>query len=474
MIEKYTNCAPLSLFFLSLVSLLTTDLMFARLTTRSRIDPIPVFHTRDPHLFLLDKEKEYYSGGDNEPFIRDRACISISVFGQGADRGKRNNGVDFEEPNPMDVEVPLGDITGRTAMIPLLFGATPQGTTLATVSPTLAAAKLVLFPGIGVIDDSTFIDPLRQLGYFSFDMRYRKYGVRFLAEARISNDFGINFCTGICSIKQALENITDQGKLNNTTFDPSATVTPAAVETELMETLGDILREEGLFITKIYPETSIEEIRLGLFWRHAYELNLEDESWPHVLLIPFVEATGSASPGAGVSPNLIFGVPFGNNQHSAVGFCAGLDFDFLETVSFTGVVGYTHFFSHSFDKVHVPTSEFQNNIYPFATDVNVRPGTNWHFTGTMAAHHFLHRLSMYFEYCMVEHKEDEITLKTPDPAFMPKVLEKKTFWKTKKINIGFTYDISPNSSLGFVWQAPLSERGTYKSSTVLFSFNALL
>jgi hypothetical protein len=70
---------------------------------------------------------------------------------------------------------------------------------------------------------------------------------------------------------------------------------------------------------------------------------------------------------------------------------------------------------------------------------------------------------------MLEHKDDNICLKTADAAFKPRVLEEVTGFKTKVANIGFNYDLSRNVSLGFLWQAPLSQQNSYRSTTAMFS-----
>jgi hypothetical protein len=215
-------------------------------------------------------------------------------------------------------------------------------------------------------------------------------------------------------------------------------------------------------------------VRVSLFWRNIFELNPEDREWPTVLVIPYWEAMGSFSPGAAIHERELFAPYLGNNKHTCAAFKVGINFDFVDTIEVGGEIGYNHFFKHDFDQMHVPNSQFQTNIYPFATDVSVKPGINWHFAGKIAAYHFLDKLSMYFQYVMMEHKKDHIELKNPDPAFVPQALEETTYFKAKVANIGFYYDISPNASLGFLWQAPLSQRNTYKSTTILFSFNAVV
>ena len=78
---------------------------------------------------------------------------------------------------------------------------------------------------------------------------------------------------------------------------------------------------------------------------------------------------------------------------------------------------------------------------------------------------------MYFEWFVIDHKKDEVTLRIPDPAFLPKVLEQTTSFKTKLGNVAFNYDISPNIGLGFLWQIPFSQRNAYRSSTLMAGIN---
>ena len=106
------------------------------------------------------------------------------------------------------------------------------------------------------------------------------------------------------------------------------------------------------------------------------------------------------------------------------------------------------------------------------TDVNIKPGFNWHFGLKMAAYHFYDRLSFYFQYLYIHHEEDEITLCKPDPAFVPEVLENKSCWKSQMINVGFAYDISPNITFGFLWQTPTVQRNAYRPTTLMITFNA--
>jgi hypothetical protein len=48
------------------------------------------------------------------------------------------------------------------------------------------------------------------------------------------------------------------------------------------------------------------------------------------------------------------------------------------------------------------------------------------------------------------------------------VLARKTGFKVKVANIGFTYPLSPNFIAGFFWQAPISQRNAARTTTIMF------
>jgi hypothetical protein len=198
-----------------------------------------------------------------------------------------------------------------------------------------------------------------------------------------------------------------------------------------------------------------------------------ENSWAHFLLIPYFEAAGSYSPGKARNPNQLFSVPFGNNTHPSVGFTTGINFDFIDTIEIGGEIGFTHFFKRNFCDYPVPNSQFQTNLYPFKADVSINPGNNWYFGGRISAYHFLGKLSAYFEWFVLDHKQDSIKVISADAneAFLPEVHEKTTTFKTKFGNAGFNYDIAPNIGLGFVWQMPFSQRNAYRSSTIMAGVN---
>jgi hypothetical protein len=430
-------------------------------------DPYPVFTALDPHEFLLTKQKLLFKEPDYAKLKHDRVSLSISPFAQNADRGRNFRG----EKVFSGVLVELPDLIGRWNILGLLYGPIPEGQTL---PPTLLTALNTLFPGVapGTLADASKIDPNQKFGFFTLPTTYRKRGLRFELAANIIGGFGLNIQTGVVSLRQTVtafhdltcEAVNDCGFI--VTDDEKH-----QVDQLLMEPFKVIADELGINICN-FCETSVEEIRLNLFWRDAYELNHAQPAWPRLLISPFFMVSGSVSPGKKINPIDVFAVPFGNNGHASAGFSAGLNFDFLDTIEVGGEVGFTHFFARDIDNFRVPTSEFQSGIFPFATDVRIKPSHNWHFGGKISAYHFLDRLSLSFQYLIIDHCEDKIELKKCDPAFKPEILECLTSWKVKLIDIGITYDISPNTGLGFLWQAPLSQKNAYRSTTVLFSFYA--
>lgn len=427
------------------------------LTSYSRNDPYPVFTTLDPHDFLYTRKKQQLKGEKTEISGTERFGFSLSPFGQNADQGK----------NLTKEKSELGDLTGRWGLVALMYGSLPQGTT--SFTPTLEAARAAIFPAYppGTINDPSYIDPKQQFGFISFPIKYRKRGLRFECSLQIINDIGITLQSGLSDICQTVT----ATPLCSSSSECDCLTTNDNVTQYLTCKYVDIAKELDIDIYTFH-RFSIEDIQLILYWRHAYEINKSRENWPQFLAIPFVTLGGSIGAGEERCPQKIFSLSFGNNGHNAIGITGGIDLDFVETIEIGAEAGITHFFDRDICNARVPTSEFQSNIFPYTTDITVSPGLNWHFGAKMLAYHFLERLSGYFQYVIIQHRKDSICLKKSDSAFLPEVLEDRSCWQVQLANIGFNYDISPNVSLGFLWQAPLAQQNAYRSTTIMFSLSA--
>lgn len=475
--QKPLSQSLLSLFIITL-SMINAPL-HAELSSLAKNDALPMFTTLNlDDALLLTKDYLYYIDDESADKKHNRFGLSLSPFAQNADRGKTIKGQTCMYPivDPCHftlTDTPLGDLTGRTGMIALLYGGIPEGETQA---PALAEASLALFPDgeDDGLNNEGNIDPNQEFGFFSFPLKYRKRGLRFEMAGRFYKNFGVRIQGGFSTIRQVREqtlNLTTALPQEPDGFEPiSSSVTYESVQDYLMLQLDVIAQEIGINLCN-FVETSMEEVRFNLFWRQAFEINKEaDNDWARFLLIPYTEVTASISPGKKQDYQKLFSLPFGNNTHSSTGFTAGLNFNFLETIEIGGEIAWTHFFKKDFH-MPVPTSRFQTNMFPFSTGVSVQPGDSWHYGLRIAAYHFVDKLSMYFEWFVLDHQQDHICLNCPDPAFLPGVLECRSSFKTKLGNAGFNYDLSPNIGVGFLWQIPFSQRNSYRSSTLMGGFN---
>lgn len=450
------------------------------ITSLAKNDPDPVFTSLDPHYFLQTREKLMLKGYDVIPDRLERFGLSISPFGHNANIGRNIDGY----------EANLGDMNGgRWNMLALTYGQAPQGTVLPDLIRTASAE--IFRPGTGSFaNDPEYIDKCQEVGFFTIPLVYRKRGVRFEFDAMIHRDFGVSLQTGVTDVTQVLTVTCEVQKfIDLTDFNDTGTVATAdtdnwygnsgcaeplskcRIKLNLMDQVKPIAQELCLNIGNFHA-VSIEEIRLNAFWRHAFPMNTHtDDDWPEFLLIPFFQASGSVSLAKPTTEHKAFDVPLGNNRHTSTGFNTGINIDFFDTIEIGGEFGYTHFFARSHVDMRVPNSPYQTGIYPFRTLVKLQPGSNWNFAAKMSAYHFIDRLSMYFQWMLIDHTRDKICLECPDCAFFPGVLEARSDWKIQVANVGFNYDISPYISLGFLWQAPLNQKNVYKSSLVMLSLN---
>lgn len=445
------------------------------LSSNSYYDPFPVYTSLDPHTFLHTREKQYVKGYPRDVRHYERAGLYLSAFGQNADKAR----------TAQNTEVELGDIGGRWNMIGLLFGDFPKNV-IEFPSASLNDAFDKIFSQItadginvqefipGTLNDTHFIDKGQTFGFFENVLRYRKRGFRWEFNVQMLKDIGFSFQGGvadICHELKEMKNLTCDDPTGCCLIKEAGDFTVDNVNNCLMCNVKQIADELCLKICSFH-EVSIEDVRMRLYWRHIIDINKYHDNWPDVLVIPFITVGGSIATGKDRDPNHMFALSFGSDDHHSVGTTFGINVDFMDTVEVGGEFGFTHFFKRNLNCMPTPTSLCQSGIFPFKTDVNIEPGHNWHFGLKMSAHHFLDKLSGYFQYLILQHENDTITVKNCDCAFKPEVLEKNTTFKVQMANIGFTYDISPHISLGFLWQAPLARRNAYRSSTIMFSFNA--
>jgi hypothetical protein len=108
-----------------------------------------------------------------------------------------------------------------------------------------------------------------------------------------------------------------------------------------------------------------------------------------------------------ISPNKLFAKQIANNGHWSYGGNIGLMVDFLRTLSIMVNIGGTCFNQGAYCNIPVPTSTYQEGIFPYTADANIRPGYNFTFglgfSATRPSDHF----SFSAEYRVIRHDEDK-------------------------------------------------------------------
>lgn len=384
-------------------------------------------------------------------------------------------------------------------------------------------------------------DEAETFGFLSTKLKFRKRGVRFRGAGMLTKGFGVSVQTGISHIVQsvafmdptapmpnpyyALPTSASSGSgavpvppyLNNYDYTIAGAINPFAnslnnntgeneeeitdqvwqgivscLHTNLMlEFFPTIAQAIGLKIAD-YEATSIDDLRGELFWRYIIELNKDhNEQYPDCAIMPYFAAGYTAGIAKEREIDNPISVPFGNNGHNAGDFVTGLSFLFYESVEVGIEGGGTFFMKRQINNFRVPNNPYQNIIYPYKTDVEVRPGATWHCGAYMNARHFDSNFSLHAQYLYINHDTDKYKiLKTPtaytsfagqsaallqqqntalNQAFRVQQLEDDSSWSVQMLNLGLLYDISDGCSLGIKGQLPFGGRNVYNTRTITFS-----
>ncbi|KKP35286.1 MAG: hypothetical protein UR26_C0007G0006 [candidate division TM6 bacterium GW2011_GWF2_32_72] len=375
------------------------------------------------------------------------------------------------------------------------------------------------------------VDPLEIFGFASIPLKYKKTGLRFELAWQILDDLNLTVQTGIAEVKQTTSSISNQetGFLNlmiaesNKLSEPykSSTVGQNLVNNYLMFRLKCIGQETGQNF-ETFSKTSFEDVNLKLRWTHLYPGNMNNEDYPKFFFIPQI-TLGLTAPTSPAEPTWKkFAIRAGNNGHFGLGIDAAIDLDFFDTIQFGIGGGYTYFLGRDINNFYLPNHPSQQAVYPYKTDVNYKPGGNFSLIGKFLAYHFIKNLSFHLLYEYVNHNQDSVKLKkciktvpaavlnteitalkaqfaqaesqgtidadqlaalnskydqistnlagyTPQDAFLPEKYEQETKWTSHHLDIALNYDLSPNLTIGILYQAPIAQKAAYKSWTFMGS-----
>lgn len=487
-------------FYLLLLGLVS-NITLHGFSNRTNNDPYPLFTAQYPYTFLTTNHRNYMRGWEAN-WEQERFCFSVSPFRQAATCGR----------NIDSNRAALGDLKGRWNMLALFnpfdgdgnennavqqalfdvlgFSQTELTTPCTSGGPTLYA----------MLSTPSHRAPNEQFGFFSVPIKYRKWGVRFETEFYLGYDIGLKIETGVCDIIQTasfvdqtcnalgrccVTSCSDSTQCNIDQFGCSC---KQIVIQQIMDQY-DLIAETLDLNVRNYNKRCAEDTRFALYWRRIFPINQDREGWPYFLMMPFVEFEAIAPTGNIVNPSCLFALPGGNNGHTGLGFGAGLNFDFVETIEIGVQASMTEWLSRRYCNYPVPTNNFQQGLFPYKADLTLKPAANWTFAALMNAYHFLDRLSVWAQwvatyhgrdsFCDIElhpfvvHEQNQPYPSSPPGQPLPEVevskMECESRWSSHMVNVGLTYDISPNIALGFLWQTPVAQRNAYRSTTLMGS-----
>jgi len=508
---------------------LTVGTQIQGMTSLSSYDPYPLYSSIYPYALLATHYKEALQHHKTK-YLNDRVRVSISPFSQSADRGR----------NSYRNRVPLGDIHGRTNMIALFYDSylktqleellafeITEGCAEPITNPIESdpnkefgffsiplqykkrgarfEAEMLLFKGCGDAIGFTIkagVAEVKQSDIQFNDLTPQALGIACPVATKGCADPGTNTCavpnpqdpTGVSPVYMTADAIAAPSL--NCPYPPENTIYPPqrfkpCCDSTLcltydctckQEVIEHIMRKHDTIAQFLgldyndYQKLSAEDLRLGLYWRHVYNVVNEENTYARLLVTPFVEAEVAIPFANQINTHHMFAAPLGNNHHASFGAMGGFTFDFLDSIDLTISGAYTTFLKQQYSHYHLPTNTLEGGIYPYDANVTIKPAGTWNVGVGIHAEHFLANLSMWAEYMFISHGTDDITICQPfipegsdyyTQGFLIKLAESRTQWEAQLFNIGLNYDISDHIVLGFLWQAPVWQRNGYQSGTVL-------
>lgn len=443
-------------------------------TTLNQADPYPLFTTQYPFQFL-NVEKKLMLAGKDPMGIKERIDFSVSMFGQKASSAT----------NEKKEHCSLLDYNGRLNMIGLTYGSIPEDQLEPSLLTTAGGVPFSGTSPITTISNPEFSDETQNFGFYTVNAKYRKIGLRFEGSFRPIEDIVIAFQGGYAELKQtytyvyfldrtplAIQDVVFPGQ-DSTMTSSDFTTNQQLVQQYLMDQREAVFKQIGLD-TSDWNKSGPEDFTISAIVRHNFTANADadPEEWAQFTFTPFIQAGFTAGVAKGNDPDFLLSIPLGgNNKHNAFRLRGGFALDFYDTIEVVWDACYSHFSEKTVIR-RVPTSEDQYMVFPYKTTINVSPGDSWNLSIGFNAYQFLDKLSFYGLYHYAVHSKDQISLVTPDPAFLPERLEEDTEWKVQIFDLGFNYTLSPHLAFGILFQVPVSRRSAYKSYTSLLTITA--
>jgi hypothetical protein len=217
--------------------------------------------------------------------------------------------------------------------------------------------------------------------------------------------------------------------------------------------------------------TGLEDVSIELSWRKGF--SMKDAEGDQVLTVTPLMALAVMLPTSEKSKvGKLFDIALGNNGFYGFTGQVEVSFDFpgMLKVGFGGTG--TLSTEDAIGKQFVPTSEYQNGIYPWQTTITKRPGALWKAYATMRAQNFIDYLSCYVTYMYVSHYKDSITVTGANKAlFLGEKLAEEGRYNAQLIHLGFEYDITQSLKCGLAIQSVFAGMRIWKTTTIAGSLS---
>lgn len=326
--------------------------------------------------------------------------------------------------------------------------------------------------------DKNYTNPLeydctdKTTGYFSIPVDYEKLGLRGQLNFELGAGFAFRARGGIVDYTNKATAFTDQTEESTEQYKTNAR---DYIKNYLMScpSYQQILKETGIRIDD-YRETTFEDTHLQLDWSMAFDLMDKDDE-TILRLAPFLAVGCWLPTGKNISQDHAFSLPTGNDGHFGVTVEGSINFDFIKMIQLSFGGGVAFYETKGLSGFRVPTSEYQSGIYPWKTNVDRKPGEVWYANISMKAYDFIDNFSFFFDYIYTQHNKDDITIKECDTArasyFLPEKLEQVSRWKSNLVHAGINYRVTPGLEIGLSFNAHISGRRVYRTTTILGTMN---
>ncbi len=212
-------------------------------------------------------------------------------------------------------------------------------------------------------------------------------------------------------------------------------------------------------------DTGVEDVFVEVSWRKGFKMN--DSEGDHVLtMTPLIAVTAALPTAEKKVVGRLFDISLGNDGFYGFTPQAEVSFDFPGMLKVgVGATG-TFFIEDSIGKQFVPTSEYQEGIYPWQATVTKRPGALWKAYATVRAINFLDYLSCFLTYMYVSHAKDTITVTGANKAsFLGDKLGRDGRYTAQMVHVGFEYEITPALRFGAAMQSVFAGMQIWKTTT---------